>query len=501
MYLTFDVGTTSVKTAIYNREGNLVYKAIKEYQLEAPKTDWYEVDPEVYWNAVIEGFKEVIEKSKIDPHEIVTISGCSQGETIVLLDKADKPLRPAIVWIDNRARSEVKELSKLINENEFYQVTGLVEMEPTWSIFKILWIKNHEPEVFKQIDKILLVEDYIIYRLTGEFVSSSSILTSTGLIDIHKKRYWGKTVGYAGIQNKLPKIIDEGAIVGRVKKDISELIGISEKVNVVKGSMDQTASAIGSGNIKPGIVTETTGTAMVVAVTIKKAVYKSGVKLPFQPHVVENQYLLLPYAQTAGIVYKWFRDEFAKDLLDKYENREMVYNALNTVVKSVEPGSDGLVLLPFFAGASFPENDSHAKGVFYGITLKHTRAHFIRAIMESIGYMLKKILKYINDYGIEIKEIHSMGGAARSDIWLQIKSDICGINFIRMKEEETSTLGAAIIAAVSVGDYKTFEEAVDSMVKKGKIFAPNQLNYEKYENNFLIYNELYSSLKELFRKG
>jgi len=500
MYFTFDVGTTSVKMALYDEKGILKNKVIKEYSLSTPNIDWYEVDPEVYWNAVMKGFKEILKNSEINSKLITTVSGCSQGETVILLDKQDKPVRPAIVWIDNRARDEVNELKKIVSEDEFYKTTGLVNMEPTWSIFKLLWIKRNEPEIFNAIDKIFLVEDYIIYRLTGRYVSSCSILTSTGFIDIHNKKYWDKIIDYAGLKEKLPIIVEEGSIIGNIKKGVANDIGIDSNVKVIKGSMDQTTSAIGSGNISPGIITETTGTALVVAVTVKNAVYNQDVKLPFQKHVVNDQYLLLPYAQTAGIVYKWFRDEFAKDLLDKYENGEVVYDVLNKFVKSIQPGSDGLLLLPFFAGASFPENDSHAKGVFYGITLKHTRAHFIRAIMESIGYMLKNIIAYVQDYGIDIEEIHSMGGGARSDVWLQIKSDICGIKFIRMKEEETSTLGAAIIAAVSVGDYSSFEDAVNNMVKKSKSFNPDMDNFKLYKRNFSLYKELYSSLKELFRK-
>ncbi len=238
MYLIFDVGTTSVKTALYDMKGALKYKIIKDYALNSPIVGWYEVEPEVYWNSVIGGFKEILNKSGISPKEIKTISGCSQGETVIFLD----------------------------------------------------------------------------------------------------------------------------------------------------------------------------------------------------------------------------------------------------------------------AGASFPENDTYARGVFYGLTLKHGKAHFVRAIMESIGYMLRKILIYVKQFGVQINEIHSMGGAARSELWLQIKSDICGYPIVKMKEEETAALGAAILASVKAGDYSNVNEAVKVMVKTGKRYLPNEENKELYEKYYVLYNELYGSLKPLFRK-
>ncbi len=497
MYLTFDVGTTSVKTVLYDKNGGILHKVIKEYKLESPKVDWYEVNPEEYWNAVMDGFSEILKVSGVDPSQIRTISGCSQGETVILLDSEDNPIRPAIVWIDNRAIDEVEELKKVVSREEFYLTTGLIEMEPTWSVFKLMWIKNHEPENFRLIDKIFLVEDYIVYRLTQRFVSSCSLLTSTGLIDIVKKRYWDRTVDYLGIRDKLPEMVPEGSIVGKLVPEIASRLGLTENTLVIKGSMDQATSAVGAGNIDPGIITETTGSALVVAITSEEPVMKKDVPLPLQPHVIEDRYLILPYAQTAGIVYKWFKDEFGGDLMGDSDR----YDELNRLAESVKPGSDGLIVLPFLAGASYPENDPYAKGVFYGVTLKHTRGHFVRAIMESIAFMLKKILLNVEKSGIKVDEVHSMGGGAKSDFWLQIKADVCGFPFIRMKEEETSTLGAAIIAATRIGDFSSVEEAVRLMVKKDRVFYPRENLRGLYDDMFDSYNKIYYSLKPIFRKS
>ncbi len=500
MYLTFDVGTTSVKTALFGRDGKLLYKATRDYRLDSPHADWYELDPDMYWTSVMDGFREVLEYSDVKASEIRSISGCSQGETFILLDEKDRPLRPAIVWYDNRARQEVEELGKVIDNQEFYRTTGLTEMETTWSAFKILWVKKNEPEIFTRINKILLVEDFIIYKLTGKYITSASMNCSTAFIDIHKRKYWKKTVDYIGIGGLLPPIIEEGSVVDRVRPHVADELGLSRDVVVVKGAMDQITSAVGAGNIRPGIVTETTGSALAVVVTMDEVVYDQRVELPYQPHVIPGKFTLLPYAQTSGIAYKWFRDGFMAALKGPDEKPDWGYEELNRLASSVPAGSEGIVFLPFLAGAHFPENDTHAKGVFYGITLKHDQAHFCRAIMESIGYMLRKIINPVKDFGIEVEEIHSMGGAARSDLWLQIKSDICDCPIVRMEEEETSTLGAAIIASVQVGDHESVEEAVRAMVKKGKRFEPDSKNRDIYDLRYQLYNELYDNLKGMFRK-
>jgi sugar (pentulose or hexulose) kinase len=492
MYLTFDVGTTSVKTILYDRKGKLLCKATREYRLDSPQVDWYELDPEIYWSSVMDGFLEVLGSSGVKLSEIRSISGCSQGETFIMLDEKDRPLRPAIVWYDNRARDEVEELKRRIDAEEFYHTTGLTEMETTWSAFKILWVRKNEPEIFSKMKRLLLVEDYIVYRLTGRYVTAMSMNCSTAFVDIQKRNYWDRMVSYLGIGELLPPIMKEGGVVDRVKPEIAEKLGIGRDVVVVKGAMDQITSAVGAGNIRSGIVTETTGSALAVVVTVDELRFDRAVQLPYQPHVVDAKYTLLPYAQTSGIVYTWFKDNIL--------NAGMGFEELNRLAATVPPGSEGIVFLPFLAGAHFPENDTYAKGVFYGITLKHDRAHFSRAIMESIGYLLRRILEPVKDFGIEVEEIHAMGGAARSDLWLQIKSDICDCPLVRMEEEETSTLGAAILASVQVGDYGSIEEAIGVMVKKGRRFEPSGKNRAVYDRGYALYHELYESLRETFRK-
>jgi xylulokinase len=500
MYLTFDVGTTSVKAALFDRQGRPKAKSIQSYALATPHADWVEADPGAYWAAVLAGFRSCLRADGVDPREVRGICGCSQGETFVLLDERDRPVRPAIVWLDNRARAQVEELKARIGTEEFYRTTGCTDIEPTWSALKILWLKRHEPETLARAAKILLLEDYIVYLLTGRFCSTPTLLHSSGFLDIHARSYWEKTAGYAGVVALLPEIVEAGSVVGRLKPELAGELGLSGDTVVVKGAMDQTLGAIGAGNLASGIVTETTGTAMAIGVTADSVEGIHANRLPYQPHALWGKYLILPYAQTSAIIYKWFRDQFGGEELRQAGDPEAAYEALNRLSAAAPAGCDGLLLLPFFAGAYTPENDMYARGVWYGLTLKHGKGHFARAIQEAVGFMLRRILGLISEAGIRIREVRSMGGAARSDLWLQIKADICALPMVRMQEEETAGLGCALLSAVALGDFPNVVEAARAMVRLGRRFEPQPENRKVYDRQFGLYEELYRVLKPVFRK-
>jgi sugar (pentulose or hexulose) kinase len=500
VYVAFDVGTTSVKVVLFDRDGRLAAKTIASYQLETPGVNRYEADPELYWNAVAGGIREVMRRSGADAGEVRTVSGCSQGETVVLLGADDRPVRRAIVWLDQRARDEVAELSRLVPNDELYRVTGLTDMDPTWTGPKLLWVRRNEPEVFRAVRRALWVEDWITFRLTGRSCSSANLLSSSTFVDVHRKAYWPKTVEAVGMDGKLPEIVESGAAVGTVLPRVAAELGLSPKTLVVKGSMDQAVSALGAGNIEPGIVTETTGSVMAIGVTSRTADPRAAVRLPYQPHVVPG-YLYLPYVQTAGSAYTWWRDQFSPAEVDAAGgDLEAAYEHMNRLAAAVPAGSEGLVFLPFLAGAGTPENDPDARGVFHGLTLKHGRGHCARAIQESIAFLLKKILADFARSGSTFSEVRSMGGGARSDLWLQIKADVTRLPIVRMEEEETSTLGAAMLAAVRCGDYPDAAAAAKAMVRLGRRFDPDPSVAGVYARGFALYNDLCAALAPLFRR-
>jgi xylulokinase len=500
VYLAFDVGTTSVKVVLFDRGGRLVRKSIANYRLETPGLNRYEADPEQYWSAVAGGILEVMRLSGADPAEVRTVSGCSQGETVVLLGADDRPVRRAIVWLDQRARREVAELSRLVPNDELYRVTGLTDMDPTWTGPKLLWVRRNEPDVFRAVRRALWVEDWITFRLTGRACSTANLLSSSLFVDVHAKAYWPKTVDAVGMDGRLAELIEPGDAVGTVLPRVAAELGLSPATLVVKGSMDQAASALGSGNIGPGIVTETTGSVMAIGVTSRTVDLSAAVRLPYQPHVVPG-YLYLPYVQTAGSAYKWWRDQFSPaEVAEARGDLEAAYEVVNRTAAAVPAGSEGLVFLPFLAGAGTPENDPDARGVFHGLTLTHGRGHCARAIQESVAFLLKKILADFARSGSTFSEVRSMGGGARSDLWLQIKADVTGLPIVRMEEEETSTLGAAMLAAVRCGDFADAAAAAAAMVRRGRRFEPDPSTAAVYARGFALYNDLYAALAPIFRR-
>jgi len=498
MYLTFDIGTTSVKVVLFARDGRVVRKVIRNYALATPAMNWYEADPEMYWDAVVTGTREILASTGVSPREVRAISGCSQGETVIFLGADGRPVRPALVWLDLRARAESDELATLATRDELYRVTGQTDFDPTWSAAKVLWVKKNQPEVFRKTTRFLLVEDYITWRLTGRACSTPNLLSSSLFVDVHAHRYWDKFVNYLGISDRLPELLEPGDLVGTLSGAAAEELGLEKTTSVVKGAMDQASSTLGAGNIFPGIVTETTGSVMGIGVTAARFEPGKIVRLPYQPHVLPGSILYLPYVQTAGSAYKWWRDRFCQDEVRQAGDLEAAYELMNTLALNVPPGSDGMVFLPFLAGAGQPENDPDARGVFYGLTLLHGKGHCARAIMESIAYLLKKILADFVRAGVEMNEVRSMGGGARSDLWLQIKADVIGLPLVRMEEEETSTLGAAILASVRCGDYPDIASAADAMVRLGRRFEPDPKSAPVYEQAFALYNELYRALAPVF---
>jgi len=500
MYLAFDVGTTSVKVVLYGVDGRPVRKATRAYSLDMPGAGCYEADPELYWKAVVSGTREILATDGVRASDIHAMAGCSQGETVIFLGADHRPVRPAVVWLDSRARVEAEALSRLATRDELYQLTGQTDFDPTWTAMKVLWVKDHQPDVFRQTARLLLVEDYITWRLAGRVCSTANLMSSTLFVDVHARRYWDRFVEHLGIARRLPEIVEPGDLVGCLTVSAASELGLDPSTLVVKGLMDQASSALGAGNLAPGIVTETTGTVMGIGVTTARLDPAGGTRLPYQPHPVRGAVLYMPYVQTAGIAYKWWRDRFCQEEVRRAGDADAAYSLINEMAARAEPGSGGVVFLPYLAGAGQPENDPDARGVFYGLTLSHGREHCSRAIMESVAFLLRKILADFSRAGIRMSEVRSMGGGARSDLWLQIKSDVTGLPLVRMEDEETSTLGAAMLAAVRCGDYPDLASAAKGMVRLGRRFEPDRKSVQVYDEAFARYNELYRALAPVFHR-
>lgn len=496
-----DLGTTAMKIALFDETGNILAVSTQEYDLLTPLTNYVEEAPEVYWNAFKMGLNDLKKQYKMAADTQIALAMSAQGETLFVLDKEGRPLRNAIVWMDNRAVEEAKELKRVFGDAACYRKTGQVSFEACWPASKLLWLKRHEPAIFEQANKFLLIEDYFIYRLTGKYATEPSLVCSSTYWDITNRVYWKEMLQYLGIsEEQLAPVKESGTVIGKILPEAAEELGSGQEVTVCMGALDQAAGAIGAGNIREGMFSETIGAALAVCAPVNNPVFDPSGKMPLFCFPLKGMYMIHTFTN-GGMTLRWFRDKFC-DLEMLYEKNGWgdAYEMISRQVKQVPPGSDGLVMLPHLAGSLAPDVNARAKGVWFGFTLQHTRAHFMRAIMESLGYILKRNIEALRDMGIEVKEVRSLGGGSKSRVWSQIKADISQVTLETVKSREAASLGAAILAGVATGSFESVESAADSMVEVKERISPSRENIKEYGAGYTMYKKLFLDLTECFER-
>ena len=500
LILGIDVGTTSLKTAVFDTNGKMEASATVEYSLLTPETNYVEAPCSVYMESAKKGL-EIIASRGVDTKRITVVSFSVQGETLCFLDKDGVPLRNAIVWMDNRAGAQAEKMRARFGDEECYRITGQVSFEACWPASKVLWVRENEPEIFAKTAHIVLLEDYVIYLLTGRFVAECSLLTSTEYWDISTKKYWPEMLDFLGItEEQLPEVRESGEIVGTVLPEMAAMLGISEKAVICTGCLDQAAAAIGVGNIRPGIFSENIGAALAICVPTARLTLDPQRQMPVHYFATKDTYMMHTFT-TGGMCLRWFRDSFCRPESDMQDLTGIdAYDLMNREAELVAPGSDGLICLPHLQGSMAPDVDLNAKAVFYGATLKHTKAHFIRSIMESLGYIICRNLEAIGDMGIEVEQLRSMGGGSKSEIWNQIKADITGKELcVTYASQDVACLGAAILGGTATGIFPSIQDAVDSMVKIKKVYTPDPEKHAVYVKQYEKFKLLFRSLREMYQ--
>ena len=472
-----------MKVALVSSAGDVPAISTREYSLETPAENIVELNPEVYWRCCAEGIGKVLSKSGVDATAVKSVGVCSQGETLICLDDKGAPLRNAIVWMDSRSGAEAAEIKERFWAGNN---TGQTDMVACWPVTKILWLKRNEPEVYRATSRFMLPEDFILYKLTGSYVGEYSLYTSSCMLDIVNKKWWKEVLDYVGVSAEaLVELHESGRVVGEVLASVCSETGLAEGTKVVTGAMDQTAAMIGAGNIKAGIVTETTGAALAACGTVAAFPQRRSEALAVQYHAIPDEYFIIGWCPTGGMAFKWLRDVFfAAEKQRAEEAGKDAYDLMTEAASAVRPGSEGLTFLPYLAGPGTGNIAEDARGVFFGLELHHNRGHFARAVMESIGFVLREMIGEMEEMGLECSEIRSLGGGSKSRLWKQIKADILGKPVTTMKCPEAAALGTAILQGRAVGTFDSFAEAVENIVRTDSVVEPIRENVKAYEAAF-----------------
>lgn len=499
LFLGLDIGISTVKVALFTGEGSLVALESDEYMI-MPEGDAIEADPEIYWAPMARSIRKLLKNWGGAPESIVAVSISSHGETVFPMSSDGTPARKALNWMDNRSQPEADELLNTLGSQKVLEICGQPEIGPVWPVTKYRWMSKHEPEVVKQTTSFLLPEDYILFRLSGQFAGEYTLWASSLVFDIRRKQLSDELLSFGGISAaQIPRLFPSGTAIGNVSPECAAETGLSTKTKVVTGALDQVCAAIAVGNVAPGMVTESTGSVLALLASVHEPIFDAETRLPCHIHAVPDTYCILPWNPTGGLTLKWFKDNFAQDLLSKAQAEGSdIYDLLTRPAAEIPPGSDGLIMLPHLEGAFFPEFDSQVRAVFFGFTLGHTRAHFTRAIMEAIAYMLRRDLEGLQRLGAGASELRVLGGGAKSHLWSQIKADVCNLPVIMPSHREAAVMGAAMLAAVGVGYFADIPSAAKVISRPGSRVEPDPANRALYDATFNLYITLYETLKPLF---
>jgi len=483
-----DIGAGSLKTMIIDLEGNVVGSASKDIVTSSPHPRWSEQNPVDWWNAVKETVPKSIAQAKIKANEIAAISFSAGAHTPVLEDANGELVRPAILWNDQRSGQETLELKD--KHWERILEIGFNSPAPTWTLPQFLWLSRHEPEVFKKTRRIYVAKDWLRSRLTNTWETDATEAVGTLLFDAKEGKWSEELCNLAGCSiNTLPPIVKPTDIVGKVTPKAALETGLAEGTPVVCGTSDTSIETFGAGSINPGDGTVKLATAGTVSVISKNPnLHKTLINYPF---VVADHWYTISGTNSCASAHRWLRDTFYPE-----ENGINGFDVMDQMAGQVKPGSEGLLFHPYLQGERAPYWDPLLRADFIGITFRHNRAHFARALYEGISFSLKDVLDQFKDQGIDIQSARIIGGGAKSAIWRQIVADILNIEIILTQTTDAS-FGAAMIAGIGVGAFKDEVSAVERCVKTIEVIKPKPENVKIYQDFFKIYKSAQSQLQDI----
>jgi xylulokinase len=494
-----DIGTTGCKAAIFDEEGILLSSASREYSVDIPQPTWAEQDAEKVWRLAQDALREAIATAGVP--QIAAIGLSVQGEAVMPVDEQGRALRPAILGMDSRTGEQNAWLCERFGAEHLFERTGM-PVHTVNTLPKLLWLKQHEPDLWARANRFLLYEDFLIQKMTGRVVISRCLASRTQLFDIPDDRWSPEILEALELEpDRLATVKPSGVAAGQMHPGLAEALGLSKAPLVVTGGHDQACGALGVGLTRPGLAMASTGTAEVVEVALaapalNETLYRGDISV--YAHTVPGLYLAMTLNHSGGLVLRWFRDTLGQEEIR--EAQASGQDAYELLLRNAPPGPTSLLLLPDFAGSGTPTFDTGSKGAILGLTFATEKSDLAKAILEGLTFELRLNLDLLKDGGVSIDELRAIGGGARSELWLQLKADITGVPVVAPRITEAASWGAALLAGMGAGHFASAAEAAEETIQLERRFEPDPERMALYEERLALYREVYPALKGIHHR-
>jgi len=487
-FIGLDIGTTSTKAIIYDSSGVVVASSGSDYPIIVPRPSWAEQSPDTILQAVIQALKNVIVHAKIQVSEIQAIGISSAMHSLIAVDASGDPLTNAIIWADNRSAVQAEYLKQTDLGHAIYLDTGtpIHSMSP---LTKIMWMREEDPVTFAATAKFISIKEYILFRLYGKYVVDYSIASATGLFNLKQRKWDDRALHTAGIRvDQLSELVPTTYTLKGMQAKYVELIGIWHDLPVVIGASDGALANLGVGAIEPHQVSLTVGTSGAIRRVMPEPVLDTQGRT-FCYYLTDNHWIIGGATNNGGVALQWYMDQFCSG-----ESHDAVIES----ARATKPGAEGLLFLPFLLGERAPYWNADARGSFFGIALHHKKEHFARAVLEGIIFSLYSVGKVLSELTEDITEIRVTGGFAQSDLWTRIVADIFGSTVLHPINHEASSIGAAMLAMLAIGNVSSLEDAIRPIKIKQRMEC-NLQHHQTYQTIHAIYERVYVKLIEEYK--
>jgi xylulokinase len=489
-----DVGTGGTRALLVGEKGEVLASAIEEHApFASPQNGWAEQDPRDWWKACKLALAKLIAESKVAKEEIAAIGLTGQMHGAVLLDEFDEVLRPALIWCDQRTQEECDVLGEMVGRKQLVEWTSNPALT-NFTLTKLMWVRTHEPEIWKRFRSFLLPKDYVRLQLTGVRATDVSDASGTLLLDVAHRRWSREMLEATHLDEScLPQLFESQQVAGRITAQAARETGLAEGTPVVAGAGDQAAGAIGMGIVKAGCVSATIGTSGVVFAATDQPFLDPQGRLHTFCHAIPERWHVMGVTQAAGLSLRWFRDTFGTAA----GAAGSPYESLSREAAQIPAGADGVLWAPYLMGERTPHLDSEVRGALIGLAASHGRGHIIRAILEGVAFSLKDSLTIFAEIGVPVNDIRLGGGGALSPLWRQIQADAYGKPVSQLVAEQGAAHGAAILAGVGAGLWTSVDAACAQFVQIASVVAPGLIDSEKLQRQYELYRAIYPALKQI----